>query len=711
MPRGVRNKKHRGGVKWKRSRGVASNYINVTKILRKLQLSLKDFRRLCILKGMHPRNVPGKHGKLYYHKKDVAFLTHEPLIERFRKLKTFMKKYKKALGRRDKDTARRIKEQIPEITVDHLVRERYPTFLDALRDYDDALNQLFLFRSLPVKITKSYTGPVANRVERVCNEWHKYVAEFQLLRKAFISIKGYYLQAEVRGVPVTWLVPHRVVQVTKFEGVDLGIMTTFLHFYQTMARFLNFKLFKDEGVSYPPPLPTDSEQVEEIFGKGARAITDERTAAAAASRNKTPQTSAETKKMQDMVSRVAARLTQESKYAEDGNDDEDQKEDEVDDTDEFNRLDPSHAPEGEDRASKLRSLFKGKVFLIGREVNPEIISMLIRAGGGKCIHELLLTEQQIASSVFTHQICDRKRPSVIIASRVYVQPQWVFDSFNEAFLLPTAPYAPGEKLPPHLSPFVDDRRAGYIPEQRKKLREWTKGADESKKAAPKAPKLSPKEEEAKYQEELRAELLAIKKAKNNQSKPADEHKSSDSDEEEEDEEEGSDADAGDDLEMEEDFAEEEDFDEDLEEDLDEDDMGEDVPDSTDDEVDLAESGDEEEEDEMESTRHLLSLGKNDDTEDSESSDNFVADDDDDDFAQFEAPKPQVPRPSNVHVRDTEAERMRMILKKKEQYIFDKNKKRREDAKARAEFLGKKRRALEQGEDPNQISIRKVLRRR
>lgn len=44
-------------------------------------------------------------------------------------------------------------------------------------------------------------------------EWNAYIARTSALRHVFVSVKGFYYQADVAGCSVTWLVPHQLAQV------------------------------------------------------------------------------------------------------------------------------------------------------------------------------------------------------------------------------------------------------------------------------------------------------------------------------------------------------------------------------------------------------------------------------------------------------------------------------------------------------------------
>lgn len=90
--------------------------------------SLENFRRLCILKGVFPREpkkkVKGNH-HTYYHLKDIAFLQHDPLLEKFREIRAYEKKIKKAEAKKNKDLANRLLTRKPGYTLDRLIRERF----------------------------------------------------------------------------------------------------------------------------------------------------------------------------------------------------------------------------------------------------------------------------------------------------------------------------------------------------------------------------------------------------------------------------------------------------------------------------------------------------------------------------------------------------------------------------------------------------------
>lgn len=71
----------------KKKKGYSAKYFTRTQALRRMQLKLKDFRKLWILKGIYPRDPKVKfrgHDKTYYHRKDITYLEADPILNKFR---------------------------------------------------------------------------------------------------------------------------------------------------------------------------------------------------------------------------------------------------------------------------------------------------------------------------------------------------------------------------------------------------------------------------------------------------------------------------------------------------------------------------------------------------------------------------------------------------------------------------------------------------
>jgi Pescadillo N-terminus len=99
---GSKRKLSRMGKKQKKEHaGLEASFIGRSACIKLLQVSIQDFRRLCILKGIYPREpvgnrVPGKKkGQTFYHVKDIRAIAHEPILEKFREFRSFMKKVRR----------------------------------------------------------------------------------------------------------------------------------------------------------------------------------------------------------------------------------------------------------------------------------------------------------------------------------------------------------------------------------------------------------------------------------------------------------------------------------------------------------------------------------------------------------------------------------------------------------------------------------------
>ncbi|CCK68548.1 mRNA-binding ribosome synthesis protein NOP7 KNAG_0B01010 [Huiozyma naganishii CBS 8797] len=462
-------------IKKKNTRGNAKNYITRTQAVKKLQVSLADFRRLCIFKGIYPREPRNKKKAnkgstaptTFYYSKDIQYLIHEPVLAKFREHKSFAKKLTRALGRGEVGSAKRLEENRSSYKLDHIIKERYPSFPDALRDIDDALNMLFLFANLPA--TNQISAKITHDAQKLCNQWLAFVARERLVRKVFVSIKGVYYQASVRGEDIRWLVPFKFPENIPSD-VDFRIMLTFLEFYSTLLHFVLYKLYTDNELVYPPKLDVEKDKI--ITGLSSY-ILESQNEESVLSKPKLSQPKDDEVTVLDEKALSSALKADVSKEQQDANgeteaasDEENVKDVELDAFEDNSKIKVMFWSNQVNSTPPVSTLFSDFVFYVGREVPLDIVEFLILSAGGNVVSEVAVDELEskdgIDLSKITHQIVDRPVLKNKVPGRTYIQPQWIFDCINKADLVPANLYVPGEPLPPHLSPWGDS--IGYNPE-------------------------------------------------------------------------------------------------------------------------------------------------------------------------------------------------------------------------------------------------------
>ncbi|KAL8543138.1 hypothetical protein ACS0TY_003869 [Phlomoides rotata] len=506
----------------KKKEGNAAKYVTRSQAVKYLQVSLPVFRKLCILKGVFPREpkkkVKGNHHS-YYHMKDILFLKHEPLLEKLRDIRSYDRKVKKAMSKKNRDLAERLLTRKPTYTLDMLIKERYPKFVDALRDLDDCLSMVHLFAALPAadRVVDGEKIPVSrvHNCRRLSHEWLAYISRTHKLRKTFISVKGIYYQAEVEGQKITWLTPHALQQV--LPEVDYRVLLTFLEFYETLQAFVNYKLYHSINVKYPPildprleALAADLYALSRYFDANAQSSSMTKAVTSAGSDQTEPQ---EDGTKPDESELRLAQLQHQLPSNEPGalmhlvgdsvREDEDDLET-LECKNLFKNLKfflsrevgvkvscytivtsflalflPSHfssethcspchirfcgflpAPRGQ--SYTLLRLLLVQSFVV--QVPRESLLFIIPAFGGTVSWEGEGAPFEETDQSITHQVVDRPTQGHKFLSREYIQPQWVYDCVNARIILPTEKYMVGCVPPPHLSPFVDNEAEGHVPE-------------------------------------------------------------------------------------------------------------------------------------------------------------------------------------------------------------------------------------------------------
>ena len=496
-----RNYNSMGRIKKKGTAGAAKNYVTRNQAIRKLQISLPDFRKLCIWKGIYPREPRSKKkvsksstaSTTFYYSRDIQYLLHEPLLQKFRDQKALEKKISKALGRGDVTDAARLegnasrpeKTGKPRYTLDHVIRERYPTFIDAIRDMDDCLSMLFLFANLPS--TSMVPAKMIARCERLCLEFQHYLIVSHSLTKSFLSIKGIYYQANIQGEDVLWLVPYKFNQ--RIVGdVDFRIMGTFVEFYMTLLGFINFRLYTALGLKYPPKFDQAKDDnaadlgAFTLEGLALSGLEERKEIEAGETHKPDPATQAAVNKMLKKIK---------SNEADEAEGEQDEKQADSSAIDKFEPTAPGGdiLPQPSASASESGALFSNLTVYLNRETPRQSLEFILKSFGCKRVGwDAVLgggafTTNELDPAI-THQIVDRPPVEAAVDAngdgednqtaqklstnqrvpgRVYVQPQWVWDSINIGELMETHLYAPGSSLPPHLSPFVKSAPGAYDP--------------------------------------------------------------------------------------------------------------------------------------------------------------------------------------------------------------------------------------------------------
>jgi pescadillo protein len=302
-------------------------------------------------------------------------------------------------------------------------------------------------------------------------------------------------------------------------------MITFLEFYEVLLRFILFKLFYNKQWNYPPVVNKDLEV------EGCHLLAMKTESAAVADINNGNGISGKNgtatgggvvgKKKDDKVVNaidISSILNKKKgkgkgeytdKEEEDGveeDDDEDEEEDIRENlTSAFSDLQSFQSPNSStaitsdeitqdekeifhlsssassSSSSNSNLLFSNLVFFLNREVPLDWCQLCITSFGGKLGWDSPVSPIQSNDSRITHHIIDRPIQGINnnTANREYIQPQWLFDCINAKLLLPTRLYSPGIKLPPHLSPFVNDEKEGYLPAYREEIKKLQTGSDNS----------------------------------------------------------------------------------------------------------------------------------------------------------------------------------------------------------------------------------------
>ena len=387
-----------------------------------------------------------------YIRKDIEHLTVDPLLVTMREQRMHMKRLNKAIHKQEFFDAKQIMDKKPSTPLGNIIRQRYPTFTEALRDLDDALSTIALISSLPSLDEGNINQELVQECTKINLEFQHYVMHTKSLKKVFLSAKGIYYQAEIMGIPITWSSPYGFAQVVP-DDVDLEVMGTFLEFYTKFIQFVMFRLYSDAGLVYPPKW---DQNLDEEGNAGLAAITLQRKDAEGTNlpEAKKGDSSKKSKAKVELLMKSMDKIIEADRKAE--KEEEKEGKGTAEQTivyNEPNGITPSEEP----GSSSSALLFNGLHFYLSREVPVQSLLFVLNSNSASTVSYprtvASMSPFEQSDTRITHEIVDRPHLATRYANRIYVQPQWVYDCVNQGKLLDIRDYGVGATLPPHLSPF------------------------------------------------------------------------------------------------------------------------------------------------------------------------------------------------------------------------------------------------------------------
>lgn len=269
-------------------------------------------------------------------------------------------------------------------------------------------------------------------------------------------------------------------------------MLTFLELYQTLLGFVFFKLYMDEGWVYPPPM--DLSKDESGAGVGAFSLQTAHKPQTTSNGKANSESQVSNKAVKQTIKELAASISTPNVSSIDPSTNIEIEDEDEDFVSHPSKADPNadvttlptlkSIIESTSSSSIASKLFAPYSFYLSRETPRSLMEFVIRAFGGRVGWPSSSgsgSPYGEDDSSITHVIIDRPviagQPVPVISApapdekeeseeertkrrrRKYVQPQWVMDCINAGRILPEERYARDTELPPHLSPFGEEKGA------------------------------------------------------------------------------------------------------------------------------------------------------------------------------------------------------------------------------------------------------------